>query len=138
MNWKTKFDMLIAFFGGIISYLLGGWDIILTTLAIFMVLDYITGMIASFIEKTWNSEKGAIGLIKKGTIVLLVILGVFLDRLITGDKWVFRTVICMFYIANEGLSIVENCGSIGLPVPKCLIDALEQLRKDNDTDNTGN
>lgn len=138
MNWKTKFNMLIAFFGGIISYLLGGWDIILTTLAIFMVLDYITGMIASFIEKTWNSEKGAIGLIKKGTIVLLVILGVFLDRLITGDKWVFRTVICMFYIANEGLSIVENCGRIGLPVPKCLLDALEQLRKDNDTDNTGN
>ena len=138
MNWKTKFDMLIAFFGSIISYLLGGWDIILTTLAIFMVLDYITGMIASFIEKTWNSEKGAVGLIKKGTIVLLVILGVFLDRLITGDKWVFRTVICMFYIANEGLSIVENCGRIGLPVPKCLLDALEQLRKDNDTDNTGN
>ena len=138
MNWKTKFDMLIAFFGSIISDLLGGWDIILTTLAIFMVLDYITGMIASFIEKTWNSEKGAVGLIKKGTIVLLVILGVFLDRLITGDKWVFRTVICMFYIANEGLSIVENCGRIGLPVPKCLLDALEQLRKDNDTDNTGN
>lgn len=138
MNWKTKFDMLIAFFGGFISYLLGGWDIILTTLAIFMVLDYITGMIASFIEKTWNSEKGAVGLIKKGTIVLLVILGVFLDRLITGDKWVFRTVICMFYISNEGLSIVENCGRIGLPVPKRLLDALEQLRKDNDTDNTGN
>lgn len=138
MNWKTKFDMLIAFFGGIISYLLGGWDIILTTLAIFMVLDYITGMIASFIEKTWNSEKGAIGLIKKGTIVLLVISGVFLDRLLSGDKWVFRTVICMFYIANEGLSIVENCGCIGLPVPKRLLDALEQLRKDNDTANTGN
>lgn len=138
MNWKTKFDMLIAFFGGIISYLLGGWDIILTTLAIFMVLDYITGMIASFIEKTWNSEKGAIGLLKKGTIVLLVISGVFLDRLLSGDKWVFRTVICMFYIANEGLSIVENCGCIGLPVPKRLLDALEQLRKDNDTDNTGN
>ena len=138
MNWKTKFDMLIAFFGSIISYLLGGWDIILTTLAIFMVLDYITGMITSFIEKTWDSEKGGVGLIKKGTIVLLVILGVFLDRLITGDKWVFRTVICMFYIANEGLSIVENCGRIGLPVPKCLLDALEQLRKDNDTDNTGN
>nr|DAV68084.1 MAG TPA: holin [Caudoviricetes sp.] len=138
MNWKTKFDMLIAFFGGIISYLLGGWDIILTTLAIFMVLDYITGMIASFIEKTWNSEKGCVGLIKKGTIVLLVILAVFLDRLITGDKWVFRTVICMFYIANEGLSIVENCSRIGLPLPKRLLDALEQLRKDNDTDNTGN
>lgn len=138
MNWKTKFDVLIAFFGGIISYLLGGWDIILTSLAIFMVLDYITGMIASFIEKTWNSEKGAVGLIKKGTIVLLVILGVFLDRLLTGDKWVFRTVICMFYIANEGLSVTENCVRIGLPVPNRLLDALEQLRKDNDTDNTGN
>ena len=137
MEKKTMFDTIVGVCGGIVTYLLGGWDIALITLAVFMALDYITGMSASFITKEWNSETGAVGLVKKGTIILLIVLGVFLDRLVTGDIWVFRNVICMFYIANEGLSIVENCGRIGLPIPKRLLDALEQLRTENDNE-TGN
>lgn len=138
MNNKKLFDTIVGVLGGIFSYLLGGWDIALITLAVFMILDYITGMGASYVTKTWNSIKGATGLIKKVTIILVIILGTFLDRLITGDNWIFRNVITLFYIANEGLSVIENCGRIGLPIPKRLLDALEQLRKDNDTDNTGN
>lgn len=134
---KNVFDSIVGVCGGIITYLLGGWDIALITLAVFMVLDYITGMGASYITKEWSSETGAIGLFKKGTIIMLIILGVFLDRLVTGDTWIFRNVIAMFYIANEGLSIAENCGRIGLPVPKRLLNALEQLRDDNSTENTG-
>ena len=137
MEKKTMFDTIVGVCGGIVTYLLGGWDIALITLAVFMSLDYITGMCASYITKEWNSETGAVGLVKKVTINLLIVLGVFLDRLVTGDTWIFRNVIAMFYIANEGLSIVENCGRIGLPIPKRLLDALEQLRTDNDTDNTG-
>lgn len=137
MNWRTNFDTLVGVCGGIVTYLLGGWDIAMITLAVFMVLDYITGMIASWITKKWNSETGAIGLVKKGTIILLIVLGVFLDRLM-GDTYIFRNVIAMFYIANEGLSVIENCGRIGLPVPKRLLNALEQLREDNDTNNTIN
>lgn len=134
MNWKNNFDAIVGVAGGIATYLLGGWDIAMVTLATFMILDYITGMCASFITKKWNSETGAIGLVKKGGIILLVILGVFLDRLTTGGTWLFRNVIVMFYIANEGLSIIENCGRIGLPIPKRLLNALEQLRNDNDTE----
>lgn len=134
---KNVFDGIVGVCGGIITYLLGGWDIALITLAVFMVLDYITGMTASYITKEWSSETGAIGLLKKGTIIIMIILGVFLDRLVTGDTWIFRNVIAMFYIANEGLSIVENCGRIGLPVPERLLNALEQLRDDNSTENTG-
>lgn len=134
MNWKNNFDSIVGVAGGIATYLLGGWDIAMITLAIFMILDYITGMCASFITKKWNSETGAIGLVKKGSIILLVILGVFLDRLTTGGTWLFRNVIVMFYIANEGLSVIENCGRIGLPIPKRLLDALEQLRNENDTE----
>nr|DAF09947.1 MAG TPA: holin [Caudoviricetes sp.] len=134
MNWKNNFDAIVGVVGGIATYLLGGWDIAMITLATFMILDYITGMGASFITKKWNSETGAIGLVKKGTIILLVILGVFLDRLTTGGTWLFRNVIVMFYIANEGLSVIENCGRIGLPIPKRLLDALEQLRNENDTE----
>lgn len=137
MNKKNMFDSIIGVCGGIVTYLLGGWDIALITLAVFMVLDYITGMCASYIRKEWNSETGAIGLVKKGTILILIVLGVFLDRLVTGDTWIFRNVIAMFYIANEGLSVIENCGRIGLPVPRKLFEALEQLRADNDTENTG-
>lgn len=138
MTNKKIIDTLTGVIGGVITYLLGGWDIALVTLAVFMVLDYITGMCASYITKEWSSETGAAGLVKKGTIILLIVLGVFLDRLVTGDTWLFRNVIAMFYIANEGLSIVENCGCIGLPIPKHVLDALEQLRKDNDTNETGN
>ena len=134
MNWKINFELVTGIFGGVFTYLLGGWDIAMITLAVFMVLDYITGMCASYITKEWNSETGAVGLVKKGTIILLIVLGVFLDRLVTGDTWIFRNVIAMFYIANEGLSVVENCGRIGLPIPKRLLDALEQLRNDNDTE----
>ena len=134
---KNVFDSIVGVCGGIITYLLGGWDIALITLAVFMVLDYITGMGASYITKEWSSETGAVGLLKKGTIIMMIILGVFLDRLATGDEWIFRNVIAMFYIANEGLSIVENCGRIGLPVPERLLNALEQLRDDNSTENTG-
>lgn len=134
MNWKNNFDLLVGICGGIVTYLLGGWDIALITLAVFMVLDYITGMGASYITKEWNSETGAIGLVKKGTIILLIVLGVFLDRVVAGDTWIFRNVIVMFYIANEALSVIENCGRIGLPIPKRLLNALEQLRNDNDTE----
>lgn len=137
MKWKNNFDAITGVVGGIATYLLGGWDIALITLAVFMVLDYITGMCASFISKKWNSETGAIGLIKKGTIILLVILGVFLDRIVTGDNWIFRNVIVMFYIANEGLSVIENCGRIGLPIPKRLLNVLEQLRDENNTETEG-
>lgn len=134
---KNVFDSIVGVFGGIITFLLGGWDIALITLAVFMVLDYITGMVASYITKEWSSKRGAIGLLKKGTIILIIVLGVFLDRLVTGDTWIFRNVIAMFYIANEGLSIVENCGRIGLPIPKRLLRALEQLQADNDSEKTG-
>lgn len=134
---KNMCDTIIGVCGGIVTYLLGGWDIALITLAVFMVLDYITGMGASYITKECNSETGAIGLLKKGTIILLIVLGVFLDRIVTGDTWIFRNIIVMFYIANEGLSVIENCGRIGLPIPKRLLNALEQLQTDNDTENTG-
>ena len=134
---KNMYDTIIGVCGGIVTYLLGGWDIALITLAVFMVLDYITGMCASYITEEWNSETGSIGLVKKGTIILLIVLGVFLDRIVTGDAWIFRNIIVMFYIGNEGLSVIENCGRIGLPIPKRLLNALEQLRTDNDTENTG-
>lgn len=128
-----KFDIsaILSITGSALVYLIGGFDEILITLVCFMVLDYITGMIASYREKTWNSEKGSTGLLKKGTIIILVIMATFLDRSLSSDH-IFRSVVICFYIANEGLSILENAGRIGIPIPKRLLDALEQLSSDQD------
>lgn len=128
-----KFDIsaILSITGSALVYLIGGFDEILITLVCFMVLDYITGMIASYKEKTWNSEKGSTGLLKKGTIIILVIMATFLDRSLSSDH-IFRSVVICFYIANEGLSILENAGRIGIPIPKRLLDALEQLSSDQD------
>lgn len=128
-----KFDIsaILSITGSALVYLIGGFDEILITLVCFMVLDYITGMIASYREKTWNSEKGSTGLLKKCTIIILVIMATFLDRSLSSDH-IFRSVVICFYIANEGLSILENAGRIGIPIPKRLLDALEQLSNDQD------
>lgn len=128
-----KFDIsaILSITGSALVYLIGGFDEILITLVCFMVLDYITGMIASYKEKTWNSEKGSTGLLKKCTIIILVIMATFLDRSLSSDH-IFRSVVICFYIANEGLSILENAGRIGIPIPKRLLDALEQLSNDQD------
>lgn len=128
-----KFDIsaILSITGSALVYLIGGFDKILITLVCFMVLDYITGMIASYREKTWNSEKGSTGLLKKCTIIILVIMATFLDRSLSSDS-IFRSVVICFYIANEGLSILENAGRIGIPIPKRLLDALEQLSSDQD------
>lgn len=127
-----KTEIIFATAGGILSYLLGGFDISIITLCAFMLLDFITGMSASFISKKWDSEVGAVGIMKKGMIIVMVIFGVFLDRLITGDTFVFRNIITMFYVANEGLSIIENCAHIGLPIPERIRKALAQLSDEND------
>lgn len=128
-----KFDIsaILSITGSALVYLIGGFDEILITLVCFMILDYITGMIASYREKTWNSEKGSTGLLKKCTIIILVIMATFLDRSLSSDH-IFRSVVICFYIANEGLSILENAGRIGIPIPKRLLDALEQLSSDQD------
>lgn len=127
-----KSEIIFATVGGILSYLLGGFDISIITLCAFMCLDFITGMSASFISKKWDSEVGTVGIMKKGMIIIMVIFGVFLDRLITGDAFVFRNIITMFYVANEGLSIIENCAHIGLPIPERIRKALAQLSDEND------
>ena len=92
-----------------------------------MSLDYLTGMIKAYINKQLSSSIGIRGLAKKSLILIVLVVAVLLDRLIN-TTWVFRTLVCYFYIVNEGLSILENCGELGLPLPQKLIDALLQLK----------
>lgn len=123
------FNSIVAVVATFFTYLFGGWDIALILLVAFMVLDYATGVIWAYIQKTLNSEIGFKGLVKKCMILVVLVVAVLLDRMINSGTAVFRTLVCYFYIANEGISLLENVSNLGLPIPDKLKVALEQLNE---------
>lgn len=113
-----------------VVYFLGGLDIALKTLLVFMLLDYITGICKAIVNKKVNSIIGIKGIIKKIGYLIVVALSVQLDN-ITGGTGALRTLVIYFFVANEGISVLENWGTIGLPLPKKIMETLEQLKKEN-------
>lgn len=95
-------------------------------------MDYVTGVAAAFKTKTLKSSVGFEGLMKKGAIFLIVILAAQLDRITGNAAGVFRTSTAFFFIANDGLSIVENVGEMGVKLPGFLTNALTKLRDENE------
>lgn len=129
------FNSLVALIATFFTYLFGGWDLALKILITFMILDYITGVIYAYVIKTLNSEIGFKGLIKKCMILAVLVVGVALDRMLGNDgTWVFRTLVCYFYIANEGISLLENISNLGVPIPNKIKNALEQLNNDEESE----
>lgn len=126
---RNVFNSIVAGIGGICTYAFGGWDTPLTVLIIFMVVDYLTGLVSAAIQNKLNSKIGYKGIAKKALILVVLIVAVLLDRLLNKNIWVFRTLVCYFYVANEGISILENCGKCGVQLPQKLLDTLEQLKK---------
>lgn len=140
-----KVVKVLAAVGGAIAGWFGEWNALLTALAVMMVIDYLTGCMVAFAGKSlktegggWLSSEGFKGLLRKGAIVAMVLLGTLLDRAIGTDGMVFQTATACYYIANEGLSVLENVALIGVPVPEVIKRALEMLRergdKKDDTD----
>lgn len=129
---------LLGAVGAFISNLFGGWDMALTTLVIFMGIDYLTGLIvAGVFKKSSKSENGALesragwkGLCKKGMTLLVVLVAVRLDLAI-GAAFV-KDAVVIGYIANETISIIENAGLMGLPIPKVITKAIEVLQREGD------
>lgn len=128
--YNERINNMFSLISTMFIWLFGTWDIPLMILVTVMALDYITGITRGYANKQLSSEYGFRGLAKKLTIFYVLILAVLIDRLI-GQGWVFRTVVCMWYASNEGMSILENASAIGIPVPKQLVDALEQLKQGN-------
>ena len=126
--YDERFNLLIAGIGTFLTWLFGAWDIALMVLVCFMVLDYLTGLIKAYLTKKLSSNIGLHGIARKSVILIVLIMSVMLDRILNSGTWVFRTLVCYFYIANEGLSILENCSVIGLPIPSKIQEALEQLK----------
>ena len=124
LTWiKCVFGALSAF----ISYIFGGVDVLLSALLFCIVADYITGILAAIYNKTLNSEVGYKGIIKKVGILIIVALANVISNATGADA--IRALVIGFYIANEGISILENAGRMNIPYLKKLRIVLEQLKK---------
>jgi toxin secretion/phage lysis holin len=119
--------LVLAGMGTLGIYLFGGYDAILQALIALVVLDYITGVLAAYYEQKLNSEVGFKGIAKKICIFMLVAMATLLDSSSGLSEPILRTAVIMFFIANEGLSILENSGRLGVPLPDVLRQALEKL-----------
>ena len=128
----TAMQYVFAGIGGFMGWFLGGLDGFLYALIMFVVIDYITGLMAGFIQKKLSSEIGFKGICKKVAIFCLVGIGHVLDTRIIGNGSVLRTAVIFFYLSNEGLSLLENAGHLGLPIPAKLKAVLEQLHRQSE------
>lgn len=124
--WNT-IQLVFAAVGGWLGYFLGGCDGLLIALVVFVVVDYITGVMCAIADHKLSSAVGFKGICRKVLIFLLVGIANILDVQVIGSGSVLRTAVIFFYISNEGVSLVENAAHLGLPVPDKLKDVLEQL-----------
>ena len=134
----------LAAAGAVAAEALGGWDVALKALLSFMAADYITGLIvAAVFRRSPKTQRGALsssagfmGLLRKCCILLVVLLAVVLDGM-AGTGGFIRAGVCLFFTANEGLSILENLGLMGVPYPRFLREMLEAMRKRSDEEGEG-
>ena len=134
----AKIQMAVAAIGGWLGYFLGGMDGLMIALVVFMALDYITGLMCAVIDKKLSSAVGFKGICKKVLILMLVGVANIMDVHVIGTGSALRGAVICFYLSNEGLSLLENAGHIGLPIPEKLKDVLAQLhgRKEDKEDET--
>lgn len=111
-----------------VIFLLGGLDVALQSLLIIIVIDYLTGIASAIYNKKLSSKVGLKGIIKKFSYLCIVALSVVIDNL-TGQSGVIRTLVIYFFVANDGLSIIENLAEMKIKLPQKLIDVLEQLKE---------
>ena len=120
-------QLIFSALGGWLGYFLGGCDGLLYTLLAFTAMDYITGIMCAVNDHTLSSEVGFRGICRKVLIFMLVGIANILDADIIGTGSVLRTAVIFFYISNEGVSLLENAGHLGLPIPQKVKEVLEQL-----------
>lgn len=124
--WNT-IQLIFAAVGGWLGYFLGGCDGLLYALLAFVVIDYITGVMCAVTDKKLSSAVGFKGIFRKVLIFLLVGIANIIDVQVIGTGSVLRTAVIFFYISNEDVSLLENAGHLGLPIPAKIKNVLEQL-----------
>ena len=125
----AKIQMAVAAIGGWLGYFLGGMDGLMIALIVFMVLDYITGLMCAIADKKLSSAVGFKGICKKVLILMLVGVANIIDTHVVGSGAVLRGAVICFYLSNEGLSLLENAAYLGLPIPDKLREILAQLHE---------
>lgn len=133
--WNTL-QLAFTVVGGWLGYFLGGCDGLIIALLLFVVTDYITGVMCAAIDKKLSSSVGFKGIFRKVLIFMLVGIANIIDFQVIKQGSVIRTAVIFFYLSNEGLSLTENAAHLGLPVPEKLKNVLEQLHDKNRKDNT--
>ena len=143
MKLKDLFVAVIGAIGAFIARLFGGWDAAMTTLVIFMGIDYLMGLIvAGIFKRSGKSENGGLdsragfkGLLKKSVVLLVVLVAYRLD-LVLGST-IIKDAVIIGYIANETISIIENAGLMGIPIPDVIKRAIDILKNKSDGDING-
>lgn len=138
--WEKIWKIAIAL-GGAAASVVGGWGWILTVFLCFMAMDYLSGVTVSMMGKSLKSDTGGLsskvglqGLLRKGLMIMVVLLAALLDRAVGNGETVVRDLVCWFYIANEGISIMENLTLAGVPFPKKLKTMFEEKLNENEDD----
>ncbi len=132
----AKIQAAVAAIGGYIGYFVGGVDGLMTALIIFMVIDYITGLMCAVADKKLSSAVGFKGICKKVLIILLVGVAHIVDLHVVGTGSALRSAVVCFYLSNEGVSLLENAAHLGLPIPDKLKMVLEQLHDRDEKNDT--
>ncbi|MEO1815342.1 holin family protein [Acetobacterium carbinolicum] len=125
------FTAVIGFF----TWLFGGWDTLMSVLVSLMALDYLTGLMVAYQNKGLSSSVGLKGLFKKMAELVVVMVAVQIDIATNQGGAYFKNIVCLMFIANEGLSILENTGNLGVPLPEALTKALKQIENKTETQN---
>ena len=133
-KFQIIIDSIAGAVGAVLGFMYGEVTGLFWALVAFMATDYITGVVVAAINKQLSSEVGFRGLAKKLMILVFVSLGHIADMYVLGGTPVAMSAVMLFYIANEGLSIIENAGNLGLPVPKKLKDIMVQLKKESESE----
>lgn len=129
--YDFKFSVIFTSVATTLSYVFGGFDELITTLLMFVIIDIVTGgAVAFFVTKNWKSEEMRIGLMRKCFMFIFILIAVRLDLLL--DTNIIRTAVMFFYIANECLSILENFSKMGVPFPQFIKERMEEMKDNND------
>ena len=130
----AKIQIAITALGGWLGYFLGGMDGLLIALLVFVILDYLTGVMRAIADHELSSAIGFKGICRKVLIFALVGVGHVLDTHVVGTGSALRSAVICFYLSNEGVSLLENASHLGLPVPDKLKAILSQLHNKQDQD----
>jgi len=127
---KEIYNGIVATLLTTFVYLVGGLDVAMIALLVAIVLDYASGVTKAYVTKQLSSQTGFRGIVKKVAVLMIVMLAVLVDR-VTGETGAIRTLVIYYFVANEGLSIIENLGQAGVPIPQSIKKALKALKKEN-------